>query len=269
MAYPNHLSSIAVYPPGHWGHYFARVSTFLKMLRFLLTAKFRSPRWLVSRGRDQEAHRILTKYHGNGNPDDSVVQYEFQEIRETIELEIAAKKTSWKTLVSTRGNLWRSFILVWCGTLSPFWDTYSGLTSLPGVCKQWSGNGLISYYLGNMLKSAGITKEIQTTLITATSAIFSFACSVAFAFLPSRYGRRSLMLVSMALIWLVFVLITVCTGVYVEKGSKSASYATVAFIYLYNGVHNLGWTGAMMVYGEYIVIQTGPLYQALFPSAIN
>ena len=104
-----------------------------------------------------------------------------------------------------------------------------------------------------MLKSAGITKEIETTLITATSQMFSFACSLAFAFLPGRVGRRPLLLWSMALIWLVFALITACTGVYVETGSQPASYATVAFIYLYSGVHNLGWTGAMMLYGMLLI----------------
>lgn len=59
------------------------------------------------------------------------------------------------------------------------------------------------------------------------------------------------MLWSMALMWLVFALITACTGVFEETGevNKHASYATVAFIYLFSGVHNLGWTGAMMVYG--------------------
>jgi len=36
--------------------------------------------------------------------------------------------------------------------------------------------------------------------------------------------------------------------VFVETGSKSASYASIAFIYLYSGVHNIGWTGAMMLY---------------------
>ena len=75
----------------------------------------RSPRWLISRGREQAALAILAKYHGNGNAQDIVVQQEYQEMKETIELEIAAKKTSWKELINTRGNRWRSFILIWCG----------------------------------------------------------------------------------------------------------------------------------------------------------
>lgn len=193
----------------------------------------RSPRWLVSVGKEDRARAILIKYHAAGDENDEVVGYEFEEVRQTIELEMTVKKTSWKTLFSTRGNRWRSLILIWCG-----------------VCKQWSGNGLISYYLGSMLKSAGITKTIDTTLITATSQMFSFACSLAFAFLPARVGRRTLMLWSMALMWLVFAIITATTGTFVETGSRPAGNATVAFIYLYSGVHNLGWTGAMMVYGE-------------------
>jgi hypothetical protein len=48
--------------------------------------------------------------------------------------------------------------------------------------------------------------------------------------------------------WLVFTLITILTGIFTHTESKAASYATVAFIYLYSGVHNLGWTGASMLY---------------------
>jgi MFS family permease len=99
-----------------------------------------------------------------------------------------------------------------------------------------------------MLDDIGITSTFHQTLITATSQMFSFACSVAFAFLPARVGRRPLLLWSMGLMWLVFTLITILTGVFNHNKSKSASYASVAFIYLYSGVHNLGWTGAMMVY---------------------
>jgi MFS family permease len=99
-----------------------------------------------------------------------------------------------------------------------------------------------------MLDDVGITTTFDQTLITATSSMFSFACSVGFAFLPARVGRRPLLLLSMALMWLVFTLITILTGYFTHTKSKSASYASVAFIYLYSGVHNLGWTGAMMVY---------------------
>lgn len=186
----------------------------------------------MSVGKEQRALDILAKYHGEGNPDDDVVRYEFNEIRETIELELASRKTRWRELFATPGNRWRSFIMIWCG-----------------ICKQWSGNGLVSYYLGSMLKAAGITATVDTTLITATSGMFSFACSFAFAFLPARVGRRPLMLWSMGLMWVVFTIITATTGAFQETGSKATSYTTVAFIYLYSGVHNLGWTGAMMVYG--------------------
>lgn len=99
-----------------------------------------------------------------------------------------------------------------------------------------------------MLLDVGITTSFDQTLITATSQMFSFACSLAFAFLPARVGRRPLLLTSMALMWIVFTLITILTGIFTRTGSKSASYASVAFIYLYSGVHNLGWTGAMLLY---------------------
>lgn len=99
-----------------------------------------------------------------------------------------------------------------------------------------------------MLVDVGITTTLDQTLITATSGMFSFACSLAFAFLPARTGRRPLLLWSMGLMWLVFTLITILTGVFTYTQSKPASYAAVAFIYLYSGVHNLGWTGAMMLY---------------------
>lgn len=109
-----------------------------------------SPRWLVSKGRHEKALEVLAHYHANGDREDSVVQYEYNEICSTIELEIAAKQTRWSELWRTPGNRWRSFIMIWCG-----------------ICKQWSGNGLVSYSLG---LSAVVINETTGQLLPALDA---------------------------------------------------------------------------------------------------
>lgn len=45
-----------------------------------------SPRWLVSRERNEEALQALTRYHGNGE-ETELVKLEFEEIQTAIRLE--------------------------------------------------------------------------------------------------------------------------------------------------------------------------------------
>ncbi|KAK5170694.1 uncharacterized protein LTR77_005284 [Saxophila tyrrhenica] len=53
-----------------------------------------SPRWLISKDRNNDALDMLGKYHADGNTNDPTVQFEYAEIRETIRLEFLAKKSS-------------------------------------------------------------------------------------------------------------------------------------------------------------------------------
>jgi len=39
---------------------------------------------LMSRGREQEARQILTKYHGEGDPEHYIVQIQMDEMRDAI-----------------------------------------------------------------------------------------------------------------------------------------------------------------------------------------
>ena len=71
-----------------------------------------SPRWLVSKGREDAALDVLAYYHANGDREDEVVQFEFREIVGTIELEIAAKQMRWSELWKGPGNKWRIFIMI-------------------------------------------------------------------------------------------------------------------------------------------------------------
>lgn len=100
-----------------------------------------SPRWLISKNKHSAAHKMLVKYHGNGEETD-FVKWEFSEISQTIEAEKAASASSgWHELVRTPGNRKRCLLII-----------------LTAIFSQCSGNGLVSYYLAAVLKTIGFTK---------------------------------------------------------------------------------------------------------------
>ncbi|KAH9484925.1 Lactose permease [Psilocybe cubensis] len=85
-----------------------------------------SPRWLVGRGRESEALETLAYYHADGDRNDPLVQWEFEEIKAALafDREVAAN-VGWLSLFSTPGNRRRMRIIVALAFFS-----------------QWSGNGL-------------------------------------------------------------------------------------------------------------------------------
>lgn len=66
-----------------------------------------TPRWLLAKGREEEALAFLVKYHGNGDPTDELVQFEFLEMKTAIKLEREAESTKWKTIIRNPGSRYR------------------------------------------------------------------------------------------------------------------------------------------------------------------
>jgi len=87
-----------------------------------------SPRWLVSKGRTDEALTILAKYHAEGDMNSEFVKAEYVQIKQTLELEKETLKVGWMDMLSQTGM--RKRLLV---------------ASFLGLVTQWSGNGLVSY----------------------------------------------------------------------------------------------------------------------------
>jgi hypothetical protein len=69
----------------------------------------------------EEARRILIKYHGGGDENSPLVAAEFEEIRQTLEYERSVQTVGWKALYGTKGNRWRIGVcLTLTGKLSVF-----------------------------------------------------------------------------------------------------------------------------------------------------
>ncbi len=105
-----------------------------------------SPRWLIDKGRNEQALNMLAYYHANGDVSNATVQFEYREIRETIRLEKEVlKESSYLDFFRTKGNRWRLAIIVSLGIIS-----------------QYSGNALFSNYISLVYAGAGITNSNQT-----------------------------------------------------------------------------------------------------------
>ncbi|KIP12327.1 hypothetical protein PHLGIDRAFT_504566 [Phlebiopsis gigantea 11061_1 CR5-6] len=190
-----------------------------------------SPRWLVAKGREAEALRVLAYYHARGDEDDALVRFEFDEIKNAIEGEKVQKQTGWLQLVATPGNRRRMRIIIAIAFFS-----------------QWSGNGLASYYLNKVFDTIGITDQTEQLLISAFLNVWSAINAIAGGLYCDRIGRRPLFLISTAGMLVFFVLQTVCSAQFAIHGNKAAGNAVVAFLFLYSAFYAIAWSPLITSY---------------------
>jgi len=191
-----------------------------------------SPRYLLNKGRDSQALKTLAYYHADGNEQDPLVQYEFEEIRAAIEIDrhIAAN-VGWKSFISTKGNLKRVRIIVALAFFS-----------------QWSGNGLVSYYLNKVFDTIGITDPTTQLLINGILQIWNLAVALCASFMVERLGRRLMFITSCCGMLLFFTLQTICSALYAEHGTQGAAHAVIAFIFLYYAAYDIAFTPLIVSY---------------------
>ncbi|KAI4595632.1 hypothetical protein KJ359_006621 [Pestalotiopsis sp. 9143b] len=133
-----------------------------------------SPRWLVSRDRSDEAFAILSKYHGEGDNGDEFVRLEFAQIQSTIALEKETSKSFVWANVFRDAPMRRRFLLA----------------VTIGFFAQWSGNGLLSFYMKKILNLVGITDNLTVQKIILSKSCWDLIHGVPIALIVPRFRRR-------------------------------------------------------------------------------
>ncbi|KAL1405631.1 hypothetical protein Q8F55_009270 [Vanrija albida] len=231
----------------NWGW---RIPSLLQCVPSLIQVGFiwflpESPRWNIANGRTDRAVDFIAKYHCEGDHHDPLIAAEIDEIKGAIEADRENKTTTYRSLFSTSANRRRMNLVI-----------------ALGIFCQWSGTGLISFYLTLTLKGIGITEPKWQTLINGIMQVYNFVVAVGGAMLIERAGRRRLFLISCVGMCISFTAWTICSATYTQSShtwdpaclaandgdknscpaldaNKHAGRAVIAFIFLVQFFFNI------------------------------
>ncbi|KAF5640163.1 hexose transporter [Fusarium sp. NRRL 25303] len=195
-----------------------------------------SPRWLIDHDRSEEALKVLADEHANGDLNDELVRYEFDEICQALQLEKESNNSKYSDFLKTPGNRRRLLVLVTMGTGS-----------------NWVGNGIIAYYLSPALKLVGITSSSAIAGINGGMAIWSLMWAYAGAMSAERLGRRTLWITGTVGMCVAYTIITGLSGSFAENPSHGVGIVVVPMMYLFKTFYCISWSPLPFAYGAEIL----------------
>lgn len=231
------------------GDYSWRVITWLQALFAGLICLFcwlipESPRWLYVNNKKEQAKKVLTTYHGHGNPESAWVKLQFSEYEEYLNMNGADKRWwDYRALFRNRAAIYR----LSCNVVI-------------SIFGQWAGNAVLSYFLGSVLDTAGYTGTIEQANITLINNCQQFAWAILGAVLVDKVGRRPLLLFSFLGCTIVWLGMTVASSQFEmsyvgtdETGkpiysNHHASKAALAMIFIFGCIYSIGITPLQALY---------------------
>ncbi|SPO03276.1 related to hexose transporter protein [Cephalotrichum gorgonifer] len=193
-----------------------------------------SPRYLVSKDRPEDALKVLAKHHGGGDTNNATVQFQYQEIKQTIQMESAANRsTRYIDFFKTKGNRWRLAIILSLAIIS-----------------QYSGSPLFSNYIDDIYTNAGIKEQKQKLALTAGKTVMDLLISIGAALTVDKVGRRPLFLSAISGMVLSFACWTVTGAIYENSNGTNAQsgYAQIVFVWFFGIFYDIGFSGLLIAY---------------------
>ncbi|WPH01755.1 Hypothetical protein R9X50_00460700 [Acrodontium crateriforme] len=188
-----------------------------------------SPRWLILKGREDQALNVLACLNDLPEDDEYIVN-EFAAIKDTV-LEMG--QGGFKDLFTMGPD--RNFHRACLGYVNQMFQQISGIN-------------LITYYAATIYQGIGLS-DMNSRILAAANGTEYFLASWVAVFTIEKFGRRPLMLfgaigqaVSMAIL----------AGTNVHKGGANGIVAAI-FLFVFNSFFAVGWLGMTWLYPAEIV----------------
>ncbi|TEY43453.1 hypothetical protein BOTCAL_0370g00010 [Botryotinia calthae] len=209
------------------------------------------PRWQYVHGKRDKAKTMLTRYHGEGNPNSIWVEMQLREYEEYLELDGAGKRWwDYRALFKDKASRYR---LACNCTIAIF--------------GQGAGNGPTSYFIPAVLDIAGITDSITQLNLNLGLNIMQFGLALFGASLVDKVGRRPLLLFSNIGCAIVWIGATISSSINANTGSKSSGSAVMAMIFLFDAIFSVGFTPLQALYP--VEVLTTLVNQFAYPVALE
>ncbi|KKP04878.1 hypothetical protein THAR02_03056 [Trichoderma harzianum] len=184
-----------------------------------------SPRWLILKGREEEAREVIAAI-ADVDLRDKHVENEFQAIKETA-LEMS-KGTYGELFANDHNRTLHRTIIAYVNQMF----------------QQISGINLITYYAAKIYSDLGMS-PFMSRLLAALNGTEYFIASWPAVFLVERVGRRKLMLfgaIGQA------ATMAILAGVNSRPTEKPFQIAGIVFLFVFNTFFAVGWLGMTWLY---------------------
>ncbi|KAL9082360.1 MAG: hypothetical protein Q9159_006490 [Coniocarpon cinnabarinum] len=213
-----------------------------------------SPRWLILKGREDEALEVLEALN-NTSRDDKYIQNEFTSIKETV---LEMSRGSFRDLFTMHPesrHLHRTVLAY----VNQMFQQISGVSKAREIAERKicacadadQQINLITYYAPVIYTTIGLSGYLPS-LLTACNGTEYFLSSLIAIAVIEKIGRRKLMLFGAAGMSLGMVALTISTK-FSDQGNQSAGVSSAFFLFFFNTCFALGWLGMTWLYPAEIV----------------
>lgn len=190
-----------------------------------------SPRWLILKGKEEEAMNVLTALH-DLPADDPFILTEFTAIKDTV---LEMKKSSFRDLFTmTEDRHLHRVVLAYVNQMF----------------QQISGINLITYYAATIYENSIGLSPLVSRILAACNGTEYFLASWIPVFIIEKAGRRPLMLFGAAGMSISMIVLAITTS---YEGQSGPGIAAATFLFVFNTFFAWGWLGMTWLYPAEIV----------------